>query len=76
MDLPLLTAHQSQGYTTLNQTYNNNKRNLPKQREHVSGAATQDIYYETVARPSGTNDPIGTKTQLKLHRVKHAENEP
>ena len=73
MDLPLLTAHQLLGYTTSNQAYINNKRNLPKQQEHVSSAATRDICSETAARPTGTNDSRETKTQLKLHRVKHAE---
>ena len=50
------------------------QREKPKnQQEHASGAATQDICYETVAKPTGTNDPRETKTQLKLHHVKHAE---
>ena len=73
IDLPLLTAHQLQGYTTSNEAYNNNKRNLQKQQEHASGAATRDVCYETVARPTGTNDPRETKTHLNLPHAKHAE---
>ena len=32
-----------------------------------------NICYKTVAKPTGTNDSRETKTQLKLHHVKHAE---
>ena len=44
----------------------------PKQREHALGAAIRDIYYETAAKPTGTNDPNEPIPQHKPHRAKHA----